>query len=421
MENIVLIITDCLRYDYFRKMRIFSECNHTLSDVYSSAPNTFFAVPSLLTGTLPFQIVKDGRINSGIFSYIPLIAERLGYSSIFITGNVVTSRAYGYFIPSGVFEDFISERELAPSDFGIVKVDRFAKIKNFLRKSVPHLYSLSRQVYRNLTWLLRRRKPKTQNTAFELKIRSERILKVLYELDFSSIKKPIFAFIHLMDTHAPYGSPKLSEKKLKLASTLVSKLYHSPYILKKKEVEVLKELYETEVEYLDESLQKLLDLIDRKLGLDKTLVIIISDHGEAFGEQGIFTHPGDGLVEEILHVPLAFLGGGAKKIKIEGEGVFPSWKIHEIIVKAMAGVENIKIQMVDNMVSIGYRRAQNSQAYIPTRLAFIDKSGIKNITELEEEGNKESLNDILAPMRRKYLRQQLRRELYGIKLQKKIT
>ena len=70
----------------------------------------------------------------------------------------------------------------------------------------------------------------------------------------------------------------------------------------------------------------------------------------------------------------------AKKIKIEGEGVFPSWKIHEIIVKAMAGVENIKIQMVDNMVSIGYRRAQNSQAYIPTRLAFIDKSGIKTVS-----------------------------------------
>ena len=47
--NIVLIITDCLRYDAFSKyMKIKQYAEKILNKAYSPVPNTFFAMPSLM-------------------------------------------------------------------------------------------------------------------------------------------------------------------------------------------------------------------------------------------------------------------------------------------------------------------------------------------------------------------------------------
>ena len=141
----------------------------------------------------------------------------------------------------------------------------------------------------------------------------------------------------------------------------------------------------------------------------------MSDHGEAFGEEGYFTHPDDGLIEEILHVPLAFVGDVAKRIKIEGDGVFPTWRIHEIIVKTMVGLEEIKIQKSQRVISVGYRKDSDSRNYIPIKLGFIDPSGIR-VIDLEKPENTNVFDKILKVKRREYLKQRLKKELYGIKL-----
>ena len=55
---------------------------------------------------------------------------------------------------------------------------------------------------------------------------------------------------------------------------------------------------------LDEQLGKLVDELDRRGILEKTWLIIASDHGESFGEHpGIFIHGGS-LYDTELHVPL---------------------------------------------------------------------------------------------------------------------
>jgi arylsulfatase A-like enzyme len=43
--------------------------------------------------------------------------------------------------------------------------------------------------------------------------------------------------------------------------------------------------------------------------MENTIVIVTSDHGEAFSEHGYYAH-GSGLHQEILHVPLLFRGPG---------------------------------------------------------------------------------------------------------------
>ena len=66
---------------------------------------------------------------------------------------------------------------------------------------------------------------------------------------------------------------------------------------------------------LDEQLGKLVDELDRRGVLERTWLIIASDHGESFGEHaGIFCH-GTSLYETELHVPLLIIppGGSATK------------------------------------------------------------------------------------------------------------
>jgi arylsulfatase A-like enzyme len=66
---------------------------------------------------------------------------------------------------------------------------------------------------------------------------------------------------------------------------------------------------------LDEQLGKLVDELDRRGVLERTWLIIASDHGESFGEHpGIFCH-GASLYQTELHVPLLIIppGGSATK------------------------------------------------------------------------------------------------------------
>lgn len=65
------------------------------------------------------------------------------------------------------------------------------------------------------------------------------------------------------------------------------------------------DLYDGELRYTDEHVGRLLDEIARLPGADRTIVIITSDHGDAFNEHG-FTNHGQALYRELLHVPLVF-------------------------------------------------------------------------------------------------------------------
>ena len=71
----------------------------------------------------------------------------------------------------------------------------------------------------------------------------------------------------------------------------------------------MRHLYRRAVSYMDSWLAGVLDALDRKGILDQTLVIVTSDHGENFGEDGLIAH-GFSLDERLIHVPLVSAGPG---------------------------------------------------------------------------------------------------------------
>ena len=95
---------------------------------------------------------------------------------------------------------------------------------------------------------------------------------------------PVFAWVHLFDPHTPYRPPEPE---------------HSTY----------GSSYNGEIAYTDRVVGMLLDHWNERRSLDRTLVVVTADHGEALGEHGEKTH-GVLVHDATLRVPLVFRAAG---------------------------------------------------------------------------------------------------------------
>ncbi|HWP48980.1 MAG TPA: sulfatase [Candidatus Limnocylindrales bacterium] len=113
--------------------------------------------------------------------------------------------------------------------------------------------------------------------------------------------RPFFVFLNYMDAHAPYLPPKpfdtLFGPKRPRPDKSVRRTW-SP-----QEIQVERDAYEGCIAYLDHQLGLLFDELQKRGILENTLIVITSDHGEQFGEHGLFDH-GNSLYRPSLQVPL---------------------------------------------------------------------------------------------------------------------
>jgi arylsulfatase A-like enzyme len=126
--------------------------------------------------------------------------------------------------------------------------------------------------------------------------------------------RPFFAFLNYFDAHDPFVLPAGAEYRFGLKPRkpadfvflgqywqLVDKLALRPVY------RVLgRDSYDNCVAYLDERLGDLVDELQRRGVLDRTLLIVTSDHGEGMGEHGLFEH-GESLYRPEIHVPLVIV------------------------------------------------------------------------------------------------------------------
>jgi arylsulfatase A-like enzyme len=78
----------------------------------------------------------------------------------------------------------------------------------------------------------------------------------------------------------------------------------------------LRDRYDAEVTFTDTYVGKLLDLIAAKPWGARTIVIVSSDHGEAFGEHGQYAH-GFELWENLVRVPLLVVAPGVAPRRVD--------------------------------------------------------------------------------------------------------
>ena len=114
-----------------------------------------------------------------------------------------------------------------------------------------------------------------------------------------------FSWVHFFDPHMPHDPP-------------------SPY-----KEEFSKDLYDGEVAFMDHELGRVIDALRAKSILDRTLIVVAGDHGEALGEKeeldhGIFIYDGTMKVPLIFYADKRLPGGLIVDSRVRLIDVMPS-------------------------------------------------------------------------------------------------
>lgn len=141
---------------------------------------------------------------------------------------------------------------------------------------------------------------------------------VLDWLDATEDERPYFVFLNYFDAHRPYDAPpdvrsrflpadpRLSFRE-RLAGMFLPEA--SADSLEPAEMRALEAGYNASIAWLDEQLGALMAELEARGELDNTIVIVTSDHGEEFEENGGMGH-GTNLYFWQLRVPLVIVADG---------------------------------------------------------------------------------------------------------------
>ena len=259
---------------------------------FSTAPWTLPSHASMFTGRWPHELSVD--YETPLDATYPTLAEYLrdrGYATGGFVGNLkYCGTSSGLARGFSVYRDYPrSVGQVAASSTLVRTVADNFRLRRLIEND-QHLNRVSAEEITNraLDWIL------TQGQA------------------------PFFAFMNYFDAHEPYLPPAPFDRQFGpgRAERKHSPLHHwlwNPAVrhqtfaddVRQEEIDA----YDGSLAYLDAEVGRFLDTLERQGILENTLVVITSDHGEEFGEHGVYEH-GYSLYATGVRVPLIILEPG---------------------------------------------------------------------------------------------------------------
>lgn len=274
--NVIVIMVDTLRadhmstYGYPRPTTPFIDGLAAESVVFerarSQAACTFPSVNSLLTSRYAFDFYRQGAGEMGIPEIYPSLAEVLqatGYRTIAVSASPIVRATGSEENPGGGFGR------------GFDVFDEFCYWR-------------------------------------EAECVGGRALQLL-----EGVREPFFLYLHYMDPHGPYAPPEASTRRFAGAyegydfiaagnpDPIGDMLYGDglEFEITDRDIQHLVDLYDDEILYFDGQLQLLLAPWLESGLLDRSLLVLTSDHGEEFMEHGQVGHC-RGVWDTLTRVPL---------------------------------------------------------------------------------------------------------------------
>lgn len=128
-------------------------------------------------------------------------------------------------------------------------------------------------------------------------------------------ERPWFAFLNLMEAHSP-RIPRLSTRERFMDAATLEKGLQTDVSLwrevsailgkhtyEQDELDAMRAVYDATLYELDEAFGVMMQRLEERGALDRTIVVLTSDHGESLGEHGLFEHR-YGVYQTLVHVPL---------------------------------------------------------------------------------------------------------------------
>jgi arylsulfatase A-like enzyme len=290
--NVLLIVVDTLRADHLGAYGYTQPTTPFLDDyarrsvlfekAFSTSSWTLPAHASLFTGRLPYEHGAEMGPYDGRF---PTLAEEMARHG-FATVGIVANNTNGVLTASsGLARGLVHWENLFVTPGNSLDLTLLGN--NLLKYMLPHV----------------------QYNRRHFQMDAEQVNRQFLRWLDARPPRPFFAFLNYMDVHAPYRPPyqyvrRFSTEPEKISSPRAFRLGR-PYTPQDPEeaARLSIEAYDASLAYLDDQLQALFTQL-RQRGLDNNLLVMItSDHGESFGEHGLFVHR-NSLYREQIHIPL---------------------------------------------------------------------------------------------------------------------
>lgn len=188
-----------------------------------------------------------------------------------------------------------------------------------------------------------------------------------------------FLYLHLSEPHAPYAPAAAHAKRHRAGETppalagaddALAVLIRDPAQRTEANLEWVRGQYDAEVATADAAIARLVDGLRERGLLDETLLVVLSDHGEAFGEHGEVGH-GRSLFAEELRVPWILHGPGIGAPRRE-PALAQQVDVLPTLLDALgepipAGLDGVSV--------LGGRPVRRSPAFAETRLHRPEQAG----------------------------------------------
>ncbi|WP_224338524.1 sulfatase-like hydrolase/transferase [Haloprofundus halobius] len=300
-QNVVLLTVDSWRADHCGFMGYDGDTTPALDEIAADglvfenaiapAPETNSSVSTILTGHYPMNELRSTGIDyterirhhMRTRQTLPGLFKEMGYTTAAFTTNPWTSRFFNFDTDFDFFEDFMDDN--LSSDF--IKDGRQSSVVGDLAVQMMN-WAQGQDMF--MSW-----------EAFYDDLQAW----------IDDAPEPYFLWIFLVDIHMPYlpGKNYRSQSPLMTYPANLS-LFAGKSNLRFESLfhDVLVRAYDDTIRYTDAFIDRLLSDVD-----GDSLVAIHADHGEAFGEDGVYGH-GPLLSEEMIHVPFVVANGPRDRV-----------------------------------------------------------------------------------------------------------
>jgi arylsulfatase A-like enzyme/GT2 family glycosyltransferase len=288
-SDIILIVLDTVRADHTSLLGYARDTTPALRamagtsfvNAYAPSNMTLTTHASIFTG-LPASAhgahaTPDEPYGAPLAPSFETLAEALsarGYDTMAVAANT------GYLTPHFGLDQGFSTYECRSRSAYLIRESLFALLARRARTD----YQLGEEINREVLRAIRRRRA----------------------------GRPLFLFVNYMDAHEPYpADAAITDRFLKkrarssAASIMDRAAVNQP--ITPLERDSLIAQYDAGIVAVDAAVANLAEQLRQERIWDDALVIVTSDHGEGFGEHGVYGH-GATLLQEQIHVPLLIRG-----------------------------------------------------------------------------------------------------------------
>lgn len=329
-ERLVFLVTvDCLRADHV-------SCNGyavpttpaidalagqgvNFSRAYATAGHTYLSFPGILLSSF-YQNFGRGRAVPDHQVTLAEMLSRNGFHTVaYNAANPLISRFYNYDRGFDEFYDFLEV------DSATEAGDSFAARSQLTQQEAAALLEQLR-AEPGIVELLGQMVRKENTTIRDFLIRTRQVFRVkaaevvkdtIGSLLHNRRRPALFYWLHLMDVHEDISVPFSRLGSFGPAEQIL--LNGCTYCRGGREVlsgmtEKYRQLYDSAVSYVDMNLEILRNLLADSGLLEASLICLTADHGQELMERGFVAHGPKRLRYEVVHVPLVFGGGLARRI-----------------------------------------------------------------------------------------------------------